>query len=255
MKQLVLSLLTVLLATTLHSGTTYQETNITNGGIIQGKVLWRSTRPSPQVVPVAKDHKICGDSKIIPCTAIGKNGEVPNAVVYLDGITSGKKRASATKVQLDQKNCEYVPHVLVVPPNAEVEIVNSDATLHNVHTYNMAGERPSTIFNLAFPFQGHRVTRKITEAGKILSLCDAGHPWMSAHVLIANHPYYAVTDAAGNFSMDGVPPGKYTLRLWHEGIPKLENNSNTAFLKTQPRETSKQVSVSSKQTITVDFEL
>jgi plastocyanin len=185
---------------------------------------------------------------------LGKNGEVPNAVVYLEGITAGKKKALPEKVQLDQKECEYVPHVLLVPPNAEVEILNSDPMLHNVHTYKCT-EPKTTIFNLAFPLKGQKVTRKLTEAGKILSLCDAGHPWMSAHIVVAEHPYYAITNAEGIFVLDNVPPGKYTLKLWHEGTPQLQNNSNAAFLKTKPREFSKPVSVSKKQTVAVNFEL
>jgi hypothetical protein len=62
-------------------------------------------------------------------------------------------------------------------------------------------------------------------------------------------------DAQENFLLENVPPGKYTVKLWHEGIPKLQNNSNTAFLTTKPREAGKQVSVSKKQTVTLNFEL
>ena len=252
---IVLLLVVSMISSTVYSRTAYREINVNNGGVIQGKVLWKSERVEPQQIPVPKDQKICGETKVVPCADIGKNGEVRNAVVYLEAISAGKKWLPPAKVQLDQKNCEYVPHVLIVPRDSEIEILNSDGTLHNVHTYNMTGERPSTIFNLAFPLQGQKVTRKITEAGKILSLCDAGHPWMSAHLFIADHPYYALTNADGTFSIDSVPPGKYTLKLWHEGQAKLENNSNTAFLKTQPREMSKPVTVSSKQTLTVNFEL
>ncbi len=217
-------------------------------------MLWKSTPPAPQTIPVTKDQKICGDSKTVPGATIGKNGEVPNAVVYLEGITSGKKNLSVQKVRLDQKNCEYIPHILIVPHGAEVEILNSDPTLHNVHAYTVA-DKPSTIFNLAFPVQGQKITKKLSQTEGILSLCDAGHPWMSAHIFLTEHPYYAVTDGQGNFSLNNVPPGTYTLRLWYEGIPRLGNNSNSGFLKAQPIESSKQVSVSKKATITINFEL
>jgi hypothetical protein len=243
-------------AAVLDAASGYLEIEVRDGGIIQGKVLWKSTRPAVQTVPVAPDYQqFCGKTKTIPGSDIGKNGEVPNAVVYLDGIKSGKKRTSPQKVQLDQKNCEYVPHVLVVSPDTELEILNSDPTLHNVHTYKNVAPKPVTIFNLAFPVQGQKVTRKLTESSRILSLCDAGHPWMSAHIFVAEHPYYAVTDTAGSFRLDQVPPGNYTLKLWQEGTPKLENNANTAFLKTAPREASKQVTVSKNQTVTINFEL
>ena len=238
----------------LYADSLYREIDVPDGGKIQGKVLWKSASPVPQIIPVTKDQQICGESKTVPGSAIEKNREVPNAVVYLDGITAGKKKAAPEKIQLDQKKCEYVPHVLLVPQNAEVEILNSDPMLHNVHTYKNTDPK-TTIFNLAFPLQGQKVTRKLTEVGRILSLCDAGHPWMSAHIVVAEHPYFAITNVEGTFVLENVPPGKYTLKLWHEGTPQLQKNSNTGFLTTKPRELSKSVSVSKKQTVTVNFEL
>jgi hypothetical protein len=147
--------------------------------------------------------------------------------------------------------------VLIVPPGAQVEITNSDTAFHNVHTYNTAANetgRPQTIFNLAFPVQGQKVTKKF-EAGSILSLCDGGHPWMSAHIFTTEHPYYAVTDEDGNFSLKDVPPGQYTIKLWQEGVPALQNNTNIGFLKAEPKQQTKQVSVAKKQTVTLNFEL
>jgi plastocyanin len=238
----------------LYADSIYREIDVPDGGTIQGKVIWKSTPPVPQIIPVTKDQQICGESKTVPGSAIGKNGEVPNAVVYLDGITAGKKKTTPEKVQLDQKKCEYVPHILLVPPNAEVEILNSDPMLHNVHTYKNTNPK-TTIFNLAFPVKGQKVTRKLTEAGKILSLCDAGHPWMSGHIVVTEHPYYTISNSEGAFVLENVPPGKYTVKLWHEGTPQLQKNSNTGFLTTKPRELSKSVSVSKKQTVTVNFEL
>jgi len=255
MRFLVLAFL--LLSVSFVESAVYKEITVVDGGIIQGKVLWKSAPPAEQKLEVKKDQQVCGNSKIIPGTVLGKNGGVPNAVVYLDGITAGKKSPAIPIVQLDQKNCEYVPHVLIVPPGAEVQITNSDAAFHNVHTYNIATNeagRPQTIFNLAFPVQGQKVTKKF-EAGSILSLCDGGHPWMSAHIFTTEHPYYTVTDADGNFSLKDVPPGQYTIKLWQEGLPQLQNNSNTGFLKAEPKQQSKQVSVAKKQIVTVNFEL
>jgi Carboxypeptidase regulatory-like domain len=248
-----------LLSAGLLRASTYKEINLTDGGVIKGKVLWKSPHPTAQTIPVTKDQTACGQAKTLTGADIGKAGSLANAVIYLDGITAGKKIANVPKVTLDQKNCEYIPHVLIVPPNAEIEFRNSDAAFHNVHTYNLtqkdAAGRPSTIFNLAFPFQGHKVTKKLTAGSNVLSLCDGGHPWMSAHIFLTEHPYYALTGADGTFVIDNVPPGKYTLRLWHEGIPTLENNTNSGFLTTQPKEESKQVSVGKNQTVTINFEL
>jgi plastocyanin len=247
----------LLIAATLQGASVYKEVTVVDGGTIRGKVVWKSAPPVRQTLTVTKDQQVCGNSKIVPGTVIGKDGAVPNAVIYLDGITAGKKAPVIQKVHLDQKNCEYVPHILIVPPGAEVEFTNGDAAFHNVHTYNLAPNdsgRPATIFNLAFPVQGQKVTKKL-EPGAILTMCDGGHPWMSAHIFVTEHPYYAVTDANGNFSLESVPPGRYTLKLWQEGVPKLENNTNYGFLNAEPKLQSKQVSVGKKETVTVNFEL
>lgn len=249
-------LLLLMLIEPLSASNGYQEREVPDGGVIKGKVLLKSLQPVLQTIPVAKDYQeICGASKNVPGTLTGKNGEVPDAVVYIERIASGKKKLPAGTVQLDQKNCEYIPHVLIVSPEAEVEIRNSDPFLHNVHTYDKTARQSSTIFNLAFPVQGQKVKRKLPGGGKILSVCDAGHPWMSAHILVTEHPYYAVTDPEGNFVLDRVPPGKYMLRVWQEGTPQLEKNSNTGFLTAKPREQSKEITVSARQTVTVNFEL
>ncbi len=239
----------------------YQEIDVVNGGIIQGKVIWKTGAPPAQTIPVMKDKAICGDSKVISGSPNSKINGVSYAVVYLEGIAQGKKNAVTQKLQLDQKQCEYSPHVLLVPSGSDVEILNSDATLHNVHTYNLGkpsaviAGRPATFFNLAFPVKGHKVTRKFSETGKFLSLCDAGHPWMSATIVVTEHPYYVLTDSQGNYRLENVPAGTYKIHVWHQNVPKLENNTNNGFLAAKPLEQTKDVTVPANGSSSVNFEL
>jgi hypothetical protein len=115
---------------------------------------------------------------------------------------------------LDQKGCKYEPHVFGVRVGQTVEILNSDATLHNVH----AIPQKNGEFNQGMPLQGMKIRETFTapEIG-VPFKCDV-HGWMASYANIVAHPYFAVTDAAGNFSMPNLPPGTYTVEVWHEKL-------------------------------------
>jgi hypothetical protein len=97
-------------------------------------------------------------------------------------------------------------------------VLNNDAVLHNVHGTTETGGSPLTVFNIAMPFKGGKSPQVLKRPGAIKLRCDAGHTWMSAYVHVFDHPFYAVTDAKGRFTIKDVPPGKYTLEYWHEPI-------------------------------------
>ena len=132
----------------------------------------------------------------------------------------GKPLSSLPKTQrLVQKNCEYHPRIFVIPRKGKLEMTTSDETLHNIHMYGAAS------YNLAFPIKGQVITRPFRKVGIARVVCDAGHGWMSATIHVVGHPYYAITGGSGNFRLDDVPPGKYTLKAWHEGWEVVEKES------------------------------
>jgi hypothetical protein len=185
---------------------------------------------------------------------------VQDAIVWLEGITEGKKKSGGSKqLVLDQFKCRYIPHVLVLPLGASLDIVNSDPILHNVHTYD-AEEKGKTLFNIAQPIKGQRTTLGHTlfkKPGLFLATCDAGHPWMSAYIMVAEHPYYALTDAQGRFVLENVPPGRYKIKMWHEGVAiaktEMENGKPKAYRYEEPYEEEQEVTVSPLGTVSVTF--
>lgn len=245
----------------LYPQNVYQEIEVQNGAKISGTVLLTGKRCDLERFIISKDEKICGRSKP-PCTLIlGKNFGVKNAIVSIENIEQGKKFTANRKPVLNQQKCEYVPHVMIAPLGAQLEILNSDPLLHNVHAYDLfAGLQ--TLFNIAQPVRGQRTAIKQTQLNKpgiVYTTCDAGHPWMNAYIMVAEHPYYALTDEDGNFTLDDVPPGMYTLKLWHEGIRIKEketfNGSVTKYHFEEPYELTKQVSVSPRAQIKLTFGL
>jgi hypothetical protein len=116
---------------------------------------------------------------------------------------------------IDQNGCKFVPRVQVVPTGQPVDILNNDGILHNIHTYPKANPP----FNKAQPKFKKVMTEKFDKPDLIQIKCDV-HTWMSGWVVVAGHPYYAVSDAAGAFKIADAPAGTYTVEYWHEKLGK-----------------------------------
>lgn len=202
-------------------------------GKVSGKVTLSGLPPKLAPLPVTRDIKTCGSSKPDESLEVGQGGGVKNAVLW---IVDGPKPAKAdeVKVTLDQKQCEFTPHVLALPAGATLSIVNGDKLFHNVH----AREGDRTVFNYAMPVPNYLIPKPLKEPGLLRVTCDV-HPWMRAWVDVLPTSAFAVTDDAGAFAIAGVPPGKYTLRLWHERLGEKDQ----------------QVQVTAGGTSTVDVQL
>ena len=184
-------------------------------GDVAGKVSFEGTVPKPARLmmnadPVCmKQHKeaVFGEEVVV-----NKNGTLKNVLIYVkDGLGSKKFDPPAQKVIFDQKGCQYTPHVLGIQAGQELEVVNSDPTLHNVHS--LSKENPQ--FNVAQPKQGMKMIRKFDKPESFKVKCEV-HTWMGAYIGVFNHPFYAVTRDDGTFSMKNLPAGEYTIEAWHE---------------------------------------
>ncbi len=186
------------------------------GGTIVGEVKFSGTPAAPKVTKVNKDVEVCGNEKKSEDLVVGANKGIEWAVA---SVTDAKGPAlkPTKKPSLDQKGCEFHPHVLLVPAGGELDILNSDGILHNIHTFAKAN--PS--INKAQPKFKKVMTEKIGEKGEIIKVqCDV-HSWMSGWMVVQDHPYYAVTDEKGGFKIENVPPGKHKVEIWHETLGKM----------------------------------
>lgn len=193
-------------------------------GRIRGIVRLRGSSPTPAFERIAKDHAVCGTEVPVTRLAVGTDNGVKHAFVYVENAPASEALRPRAAVTLEQTRCEYAPHALTVPVGTKLEIVNSDPILHNVHAKPFVRDQPSTIFNIAQPLRGQRtlIEPPLSAPGIIEVTCEAGHPWMTGYILVANHPYTAVTGEDGGFEIADVPPGTYQIRMWHEGV-RLKN--------------------------------
>jgi plastocyanin len=239
------------------AGAAYRAVAVPDGGTIRGAVRLAGTPPRPAEHAVARDAAACGATVRSPRLTVGPGGGVANAFVYLEGIARGRAPAPPGTVTVEQRGCVFAPYAVAVPAGTQLEALNSDPVLHTVRAFAHGSGR--ALFNVAQPFAGQRTAiaaMRLAAPGLYELSCDAGHPWMSAWVLVTEHPYAAVTGPSGEFALEGVPPGSYRLRLWHPGVKLLREIASLQRHEHEPAyEAEKPVAVRTGAESRVDFEL
>ncbi|MDP9066624.1 MAG: hypothetical protein M3O06_12265 [Pseudomonadota bacterium] len=197
----------------LPASAEYQVMTVTNGGTIDGMVTLSGTAPAEAPIKVTKNQDYCGQTIVNPTYTVGSGGGLANVIVYLKDITKGHAAPTDPAVLVNE-HCMFSPRVQGAMVGTQIKISNDDTVLHNTHPQN--AESNATIYNVALPFKGFSVSKPLPATpGLIKVKCDA-HEWMHAWIMELDHPYYATTSADGHFTIKDVPPGNYTLAVWHE---------------------------------------
>ncbi len=141
-----------------------------------------------------------------------------DAVIYIVKIPSKTFPAPKDHAVMDQKNLKFVPHVLPVLVGTTVDFLNSDDVLHNVFCPDKCADK----FNLGSWPKGHTKSYTFNEPGCAATLLCNVHPEMEGYVVVVETPYFSVSAADGSYTIKDVPPGKYTLKIWHEKLKGQE---------------------------------
>jgi plastocyanin len=181
-------------------------------GEVTGKITLKGSPPAEKALPL---DPACGklwpnEKPTTRFYVTGAENGLAEVLVYLvgDGLSGA---APSKPVLLDQKGCEYVPYILSMQVGQKLIVRNSDPVLHNVHGTPKINKE----FNLAQMAGGKDIERVFDQPEvPVRFKCDV-HPWMFAYVGVFGHPYHAVTDKDGNFKIENVPAGEYTLVAYH----------------------------------------
>ena len=181
-------------------------------GGIAGSVIVAGGYQRPKPLPVFKNRKFCGPTVANETLIVGVAGELQNAAVMLRP-RGGRPALSPGLLVLDNQQCAFRPHVQIGVLGGELLLKNSDPILHTVH----ARLGRETLFNVGLP-KWREVIKRLDRVGVIRIDCDVLHTWMSAAVIVTDTPYFALTDSAGRFKIDGLPTGEYDMEVWHERL-------------------------------------
>jgi plastocyanin len=182
-----------------------------NEGNITGVINFTGAAPAPSKLDMSSDSKCEGENFLDE--AVVKNGKLQNVFVFVKGgLPQAAFETPADAVTLDQNGCKYVPRVLGVQAGQPLKIVNSDQTNHNIHPLprvnrefddsQLAGQGP--------------IIRKFKRPEAIFPVKCNQHSWMRAYIAVLAHPFFAVSDSNGAFTIKGLPPGEYEIEAWHE---------------------------------------
>ena len=233
----------------------YATIAVVHGGRLEGRVSWAGAMPALTALPVppaiAQANPSCGATTPSPALEVSATQGVRGAVVYLADIARGAPATAATTL-IEQQHCVFGPHVIATTVGSALRFANRDVgVLHNVHGYySLTGN--DAMFNLASP-AGIVISRTIDREGAHRIVCDAGHSWMLVYVHAFEHPYFAVTDADGRYSLANIPPGSYRVHVWHEGWTATGAELGGRPVWSAPVETERAITVPADNAVTANF--
>ena len=181
---------------------------LAQGGTVTGVVTTAATAPRP--LRVTMDMKVCGRELPDESIVVGAGGLLANAVVSLTGV---KVTTPYPEPQVTNEKCRFLPRVQVARPGAPTSTTSHDPLLHTTNAQQDGGR---TLFNVGLPVPGMVVTRPLNGAGLVRITCNT-HPWMRGFIVVTDD-MAAVSGADGRFELQGVPPGTYELKVWHETL-------------------------------------
>jgi plastocyanin len=143
------------------------------------------------------------------------SGVAGQSVVYVDTISGKTFPAPTQHPVIDQRGLVFQPHVTAVQVGTTVDFLNSDSVAHNVFWTSIGGNKKLS-HNLGTWPKGEKKSFKFDSPGAVPILCNV-HPEMSAYLVVVSTPYFATSDQTGNYKIENVPDGNYTVIAWHDG--------------------------------------
>ena len=184
-------------------------------GDVAGRIFFKGTAPPRARIMMNADPRCMAQHKepaYSQDVVVNGNATLRNVLVSIkNGLPNRKYDPPKTRAVLDQKGCEYTPHVLGIMVGQELQVVYDDPTLHNVHSLSKSNPQ----FNVAQPRQGMQMSKRFDQPETFKVKCEV-HPWMGAYIAVLNHPFFAVTGDDGSYVIKNLPPGDYTIEAWHE---------------------------------------
>lgn len=204
---------------------------VAHGGTVTGTIKYEGEVPSLKAYDMAgvpACHAMHTKPIANEMLVLGKGQTMANIVVRVkSGLPKKAYPVSSKPVVLDQRGCVYSPHVVAIQVGQELKILNSDNTMHNVHSLSKVNKGFNLPMLAAKPGQPKKMTKTFSKVEDPFPIkCDV-HPWMRAYCYIVEHPFFDVTGKDGKFTIEGLDAGTYEIEAWHE---RLKTKSGTVTI-------------------------
>jgi len=183
------------------------------GANLQGRILYRGPIPPAETQAIAQDKETCGATHQLFPVVVSDDGGLAQAVVSVEGLGDTPVSSKEDLVIVRNDKCRFQPHIAVGSIKQHLEVQNNDPILHNTHIRT----KKRAFFNVVLLPHSQGIKKVLKEPGLMTIACNK-HPFMMGYVQVFDHPYYALTDSQGAFSVPNLPPGTHRLSIWHKTL-------------------------------------
>ena len=214
----------------------YEETVVSNGGTVAGKVQFAGDIPDPQRFELRRyyDRVYCGalsdgsGYRLLREVSVGEQQGLKDVVVTIEGVFKGKP-FDFQETKLEANICQFVPFVSVVRNERQLSVVNLDSVAHDLQFYERDREHIFIMFHRpALTKSGTSDVVRFTGNRREVTMQCGMHPFMQGHGLAVDNPYYAVTGTEGTFAIKDLPAGTYRIKAWHPVLGEREQEVTVA---------------------------
>ena len=201
---------------TRSAGGSYSEIPVTSPGTVSGTITVGGSLPADSVVHPTSDVEVCGTE--LSDVSIEHDGpKLAGAVVWLDGVRAGKPLPLVKRYDVVNEGCLVTPRVQATAIGGTLNVRSRDPVTHRTRLLRAGEKEPVALVTETDAGQVVPLDHALEKPGLVEVRCDV-HPWTRGWLVVFDHPYFAVTGRDGTFSLDSVPPGDYTLHVWHERL-------------------------------------
>jgi plastocyanin len=188
-------------------------------GTISGTVSLEGVALAVRSLTVTKNRDVCGKT-VQARDVVVSDGKVAYAVASVEGVPGAVRPKT---VVLSNHDCMFDPPVMAAGAGDTIMVDNQDPVPHKTHLGLELGMRVRSLGDWGLPAKGSSIRTEgpLRLPGTLDVSCDA-HPWMSARIVVFDHPYFTTSDQAGRFEIKDVPAGTHTVKIRHQVLGDLE---------------------------------
>ncbi|MDH5563839.1 MAG: hypothetical protein OEY91_09505 [Nitrospirota bacterium] len=180
---------------------------------LNGRILYHGLIPQPEKQVITQDVETCGNIRKIFPVVVSDDGGLAQVVVSVEGLSGTRLSSIGDPLIVQNEKCVFQPPIAIGSVKQLLEVKNFDPILHNTHIRT----ETRAFFNVVLLPQSKGIKKVMKQPGLMTISCNK-HPFMMGYIQVFDHPFHALTDSQGAFSIPNLPPGTHRLAIWHRTL-------------------------------------